>query len=92
MKKITRTVYLTKESIDLIDKDLNAKQSYTIFANKEEGTIELDITLSIQEEFVITEDILMEIIQGLTPALSEKEHEAKHNQLLSHLRSIGATI
>lgn len=92
MKKVTRTVYLTKESIDLIEKDLNAKQSYTIFANKEEGTIELDITLSVQEEFVISEDVLMEIIQGLTPSLSEKDHENKHNQIVAHLRSIGASV
>lgn len=91
MKKITRTVYLTKESIDLIDKDLNARQSYTIFANKEEGTIELDITLSVVEEFKVSEDVLLDIIVGLTPALTEKEHESKLNQVLSHLRSIGAS-
>ena len=92
MKKITRTVYLTKESIDLIDRDINAKQSYTIFANKEEGTVELDITLSVAEEFVVTEEVLLEIITGLTPALSDKEHETKLNQVLSHLRSIGASL
>lgn len=91
MKKITRTVYLTKESIDLIDKDLNARQSYTIFANKEEGTIELDITLSVIEEFKVSEDVLLDIIVGLTPALTEKEHESKLSQVLSHLRSIGAS-
>jgi hypothetical protein len=90
MKKITRTVYLTKDSIDLIDKDLNARQSYTIFANKEEGTVELDITLSIVEEFKVSEDVLLDIIIGLTPALTDKEHESKLNQVLSHLRSIGA--
>jgi hypothetical protein len=92
MKKITRTVYLTKESIELIDKDLNAKQSYTIFANKEEGTVELDITLSVLEEFRITEDVIMDIITGLTPALSEKEHESKLSQVIAHLRSIGASV
>ena len=92
MKKITRTVYLTKDSINLIDKDINATDKYTIFANREEGTIEVDITLSVPEEFRLTEDVLFDIIVGLTPALSEKEHEEKLNKVLSHLRSIGAEI
>lgn len=92
MKRITRTVYLTKDSINLIDKDINATDKYTIFANKEEGTIEVDITLAILEEFKITEDVLLDIIAGLTPALSEKEHEDKLNKIVSHLRSIGASV
>jgi hypothetical protein len=92
MRKVTRTVYLTRDSIDFIDKDLNAKQSYTVFANKEEGTVEVDITLSVPEEFRLTEDVLIDIITGLTPALSEKEHEVKLNQVLDHLRRIGASI
>lgn len=90
MKKITRKVFLRKEDIDLIDKDINARNSYTLFANKEESTIELDITLSVPEVFTIDEDTLMTIIQGLTPALSEKEHEDRFNKVLTHLRSIGA--
>lgn len=92
MRKVTRTVYLTKDSINLIDKDINATDKYTIFANREEGTIEVDITLSIPEEFRVTEDLLMDIIIGLTPALSEKEHEEKLTKVLSHLRSVGAEI
>lgn len=92
MKQITRTVYLTKESIDLIDKDINARQSYTVFANKEENTVELEMTLSVAEEFRITEDVLFDIVVGLTPALSEKEHEQKLSQVISHLRSIGAQV
>ncbi len=92
MKKITRTIYMTKESIDLIDKDINATDRYVIFSNKEEGTVEIDITLSVVEEFRITEDVLLDIIAGLTPALSEKEHENKLNQVLTHLRSIGASL
>jgi hypothetical protein len=91
MKRIIRSVFLTKEAIDLIDKDINAKESYTLFANKEQGTIEVELTLSIPEEFKVTEDVLMDIVQGLTPALSEKEHESKLQQILAHLRSIGAT-
>lgn len=92
MRKVTRTVYLTKDSINLIDKDINATDKYTIFSNKEEGTVEVDITLSIPEEFRVTEDLLMDIIIGLTPALSEKEHEEKLTKVLSHLRSVGAEI
>jgi hypothetical protein len=92
MKKITRTIYMTKESIELIDKDINATDRYVVFSNKEEGTVEIDITLSVVEEFRITEDVLMDIITGLTPALSEKEHENKLNQVLNHLRSIGASL
>jgi len=92
MKKVTRTVYMTKDAINLIDKDINATDKYSIFSNKEEGTIEVDITLSVQEEFRVTEDVLLDIVAGLTPSLSEKEHEEKLNKILVHLRSIGAEI
>jgi hypothetical protein len=91
MKKITRTVFITKSSLDLLERDINAVTSYTIFSNKEEGTVELDITLSIAEEFKVSEDVLLDIIVGLTPALTDREHESKLNQVLSHLRSIGAS-
>jgi len=92
MKKIVRTMYLTKESIDLIDKDINAKESYILFSNKEQDTVEIELCLSAPEEFRITEDVLMDIIQGLTPALSEKEHDKKFQEVLSHLRSIGLAV
>jgi hypothetical protein len=92
MKKITRSVFMSRESIDMIDKDLNARDSYTIFSNKEEGTVEVNITLVSPEEFKVSEEVLLDIIAGLTPALSEKDHESKLNQVLSHLRSIGASL
>jgi hypothetical protein len=92
MKRILRTVYLTKESIDLIDKDINAKEQYTLFANREQNTIEVELTLSVPEEFRVDESVLLDIIQGLTPALSEKEHNEKLERVLSHLRSIGAAV
>jgi hypothetical protein len=92
MKRINRVVYLTKEAIDLIDKDINAKDQYTLFANREQNTIEVEITLSVQEEFKIDESTLLSIIEGLTPALSEKEHSKKLEEVLSHLRSIGAAV
>lgn len=86
MRQITRTVYMTKESIDLIDKDLNAKQSYTVFANKEEGTVELTITLSALEEYIVSEDVIDDILLGLFPALSEKELEVKTTLVKNTLR------
>ena len=83
---------MTKDAVDLIDKDINATDKYTIFSNREEGTVELDITLMVPEEFRITEDVLLDIIAGLTPALSEKEHEEKLSKVLNHLRAIGASV
>lgn len=90
MKIITRKIYLTKESINLIDNDINAKSNYTIFSNKEEGTLELDMTLHLPEEFLITEDVLLDIIAGLLPALDEKAHNDKLQMVLNHLRSLGS--
>jgi hypothetical protein len=92
MKRITRIVFISKKDLDLMDKDINAVTEYKIFSNKEEGTQEIELTLAIPEEFKITEDVLMDIIQGLTPALTEKEHEEKFNKVIQHLRSVGASI
>ncbi len=77
---------MTKDAIDLIDKDINASQSYTVYANKEEGTVELDITLSVLEEFSVSEDVIDEIMLGLFPALSEKELEVKTTLVKNKLR------
>lgn len=92
MKTFTRTLFITKESLNLIQNDINAVNEYKVFSNKEEGTIEVEVSLSVAEEFKITEDILMDIIQGLTPALEEKKHEELFQKTISHLRSIGASI
>lgn len=92
MKRVTRTVFISKKDLDLMDKDINAVAEYKIFSNKEEGTQEIELTLAIPEEFKITEDVLMDIIQGLTPSLTEKEHEEKFNKVIQHLRSVGASI
>jgi hypothetical protein len=89
MKVITRQVFLTKESIDLIDKDINAKQSYTIFSNKEEGTTQVDLTLQVLEEYLVSEELLETIIEGLLPALSDSELKTKKEQVKAHLRSLG---
>lgn len=92
MKKITRTLFLTKESINLIENDINAVEKYTAFSNKEEGTVEVEVTLSLQEEFKVTEDVLFDIVSSLTPALSEKEHDIKLQQVITHLRSLGLSL
>jgi len=92
MKRVTRTIYLSKESLDLIERDINAVNSYTIFSNKEEGTQEVEITLNVPEEFRLTEELIETIVTGLLPALSEKEIEVKIEQVKNHLRTIGANL
>jgi hypothetical protein len=83
---------MTKEAIDLIDKDINAQMSYTVFSNKEEGTVELDITLQVLETFQVTEDVLEGIIDGLLPALSEEQLALKKEQVKSSLRAMGLSV
>jgi hypothetical protein len=92
MKRITRTVFINKSSLDLLERDINAVNSYTIFSNKEEGTQEIEITLNVPEEFRLTEELIETIVTGLLPALSEKEIELKIEQVKTHLRSIGASL
>lgn len=92
MKIITAKLFMSKETLDLLAKDINAKESYTVFSNKEEGTIEVEAKLSVPEEFRITEDLLADIVSGLLPALSEREQEAKIETVKIHLRSIGASL
>lgn len=92
MRKVTRNLFLTKESINLIEKDINAKDFYTFFANKETGSMEVEVCITIPEEFIITEDVLSTIIEGLLPALGEKEVRSKIEMVTNHLRSIGASV
>lgn len=92
MRKLTRNLFLTKESIDLLDKDINAKEFYTFFANKETGSIEVEVSITIPEEFLITEDVLATIIEGLLPAIGEREVKNKIEMVVTHLRSIGASV
>jgi hypothetical protein len=92
MRKITRNLFITKDSLRLIDTDINAVDKYTIFSNKEEGTIEVEVSFSVPEEFKVTEDVLFEIVASLTPALSEKEHELKLSQVINHLRNLGLSL
>ena len=92
MKTFTRTLFLTKESLDLIQKDINAVEQYKVFSNREEGTIEVEVSFSVPEEFRITEDVLFEVIQGLTPALDEEKQAQLLQKTISHLRNIGASL
>lgn len=92
MKTFTRTLFLSKESLNLIEKDINAVDEYKVFSNKEEGTIEVEVSFSVPEEFKITEDVLFEIIQGLTPALDENKHEELLKKTIAHLRNVGASV
>lgn len=92
MKRITRSVFLTKESIRLIDTDINATDKYSVFSNREEGTVEVEMTIDVPEEFRVTEDVLLEVIASLTPALSEKEHQGKLSMVTNHLRSLGLSL
>jgi hypothetical protein len=92
MKRIERTLFITKESLDFIEKDINAKESYTIFSNKEEGTIEASVAFLIPEEFRVSEEALNEIIMGLLPALSDKQIAEKVELVKNHLRTLGASV
>ena len=91
MKIIKRPMFLSKESLDLIEKDINAKDSYTVFSNKEDGTVEVELTFAVLEEFIISEEVLEVIIEGLLPALGEAELRVKNEQVKNHLRSLGLT-
>jgi len=92
MKRITRKIYISKDSLNLIERDINAVNSYTIFSNKEEGTQEVDITIDIPEEFRLSEELIEVIVTGLLPALGEKEVQVKIEQVKAHLRSVGAAL
>lgn len=92
MRKITRTLYLNPEELKLIDKDVNAVEKYTVFSNKETGTIEVEVCFSVSEEFKVTEDVLRDIIEGLSPSLTEEEVELRFTKVINHLRNIGASV
>jgi hypothetical protein len=92
MKRIERTMFITKESLEFIEKDINAKESYTIFSNKEVGTVEVTAAFLVPEEFRVSEEALNEIIMGLLPALSDKQVAEKVELVKNHLRTLGASI
>jgi hypothetical protein len=84
-------MFLSKANIELIEKDINAVNDYKFFSNKEEGTIEVSITIDVPEEFIVSEEALAEIVMGLLPALDEKAIAIKIEQVKTHLRMLGAS-
>ena len=92
MKRIERPMFIRKESLEFIEKDINAKEVYNIFSNKEEGTIEVNIAFLVPEEFRVSEEALNEIIMGLLPALSDKQIAEKVELVKNHLRTLGASV
>lgn len=92
MKRIERPMFIRKESLEFIEKDINAKEVYNIFSNKEEGTIEVNIVFLVPEEFRVSEEALNEIIMGLLPALSDKQIAEKVELVKNHLRTLGASV
>lgn len=92
MKRIERPMFIRKESLEFIEKDINAKEVYNIFSNKEEGTIEINIVFLVPEEFRVSEEALNEIIMGLLPALSDKQIAEKVELVKNHLRTLGASV
>jgi hypothetical protein len=92
MLKVTKTIYIPRDSMSLIIQNILAKDTYTIYSTSHVGTVPLDITFSIPEEFRLTEDTLQTILEGLFPALDEQAIEQKAELVKEHLRSIGARL
>jgi hypothetical protein len=92
MLKVTKTIYIPRESLTMIVQNILAKDTYTVFSSSHVGTVPIDITFSIPEEFRLTEDSLQTILEGLFPALDEQAIEQKAELVKEHLRSIGARL
>ena len=92
MLRATKTIYLTRDSMNLISNNIHAKDNYTIYSTSQVGTVPIEITFNIPEEFRLTEDVLQTILEGLFPALDESAIEQKAELVKTHLRSIGATL
>lgn len=92
MLKVIKTIYIPRESLTMIVQNILAKDTYTVFSSSHVGTVPIDITFSIPEEFRLTEDSLQTILEGLFPALDEQAIEQKAELVKEHLRSIGARL
>lgn len=86
MRKVLKNVFMKPEDVELIDKDINARREYMIFANQEKGTIEIELTLGLQEVFVINEDTLDEILDNVIVAADNKEALTKKEEVKALLR------
>jgi hypothetical protein len=92
MLKVTRNIYIPRDSLSMISNNIHAKDTYTIYSTSNVGTVPIEITFNIPEEFRLTEDDLQTILEGLFPALDESAIEQKAELVKNHLRSIGATL
>jgi hypothetical protein len=86
MKIIRQTLFFRQEDIDLIEKDVNAKQSYVVFANHEIGTKQIEVHLRIAETFTLEEDELDLLVDSLCPHLNDGDLDKKKEQVKAQLR------
>lgn len=86
MRKVLKNVFMKPEDVELIDKDINARREYMIFANQEKGTIEVELSIGLQEVFVINEDTLDEILDNIIVAADNKEALTKKEEVKALLR------
>lgn len=90
MRRIQRNVFMKPEEVELIDKDINARRQYTIFSNKEIGTEEVELSISLDEVFVISESLLDTILDELIVAPDNKTADTKREQVKALLRKASA--
>jgi hypothetical protein len=92
MIKITRNFFISKEDLNIITNNLPSKHTFTLSTSYLNGSVGVEVTLNMPEEFRLTEDALQTILEGLFPALDEPAIEQKAELVKNHLRSIGATL
>ena len=92
MIKITKSFFMTKEDLNIISNNLPTKDTFTLATSYSLGSVGVDVTISMPEEFRLTEDDLQTILEGLFPALDEQSIESKAELVKNHLRSVGARL
>jgi hypothetical protein len=92
MIKITRNFFISKEDLSIITNNLPSKDTFTLSTSFSLGSVGVEVTLNMPEEFRLTEDDLQTILEGLFPALDEQAIEAKAELVKNHLRSVGARL
>ncbi len=88
MLKFRTKVFVKKEDIELLQNDINAKESYIVYSNEEKGTKALDIIAEMQEEFHVSEETLDTIIEELLLDASEDKINASKEKVKSFLREM----
>lgn len=92
MKRIVKNVFMKPEDVEMIDKDINARPSYTIFSNQELGTSEVELAITLPEVFIIAEHVLDEILEGLIVTADNKEAETKKEHVKALLRKASGNV